>query len=549
MYTIREESTPVHAQADGWRTRAREGSCRRVAAPRPPLRTGSARGFALIKNIVDYLEATEARHGSKIAYADEQGAVTFSQVRQHAQLIASALLKKVAPRSPVLVYMEKSVACIEAFLGVAYAGAFYVPIDVHMPADRVGLVVDTLEAGVVLTRQADTLPQELQARLDVIVVEDVLANGTVDKQGIAQRQCQAIDMDPCYAIFTSGSTGMPKGVLISQRSVINFTEWWCETFEFTSDEVFANQTPFYFDASVKDIYATLRCGATMHIVPKKLFSFPALLVSFLNEHGITCIDWVPSALCSLVNLHALDEEVPTHLRKVMFLGEVMPTKQFNMWRRILPDVKYANLYGPTEATGDCTYYKIERELADDEPIPIGHACNNTQVMLLDGDRLVQEPNEVGEICVRGCSLALGYYNDPQKTAQAFVQNPLVSSYADRIYRTGDLGRYNEHGEIVFLSRKDSQIKHMGHRIELGEIETALGSHEGVRRACCLYGGQGQRIVAVYEGDVRRRDLIRHLKTKLPKYMIPTSFKQVEQMPINPNGKIDRVLLKKTYLEA
>ena len=382
----------------------------------------------------------------------------------------------------------------------------------------------------------------------VFYIEDFKARGIVRPDEIQARQRRSIDTDPVYAIFTSGSTGVPKGVLVSHRSVINFTEWWCETFEFDENEVFANQTPFYFDASVKDIYATLRCGATMHIVPKKYFSLPKKLVHYLNEKRITCIDWVPSALCMIVNFRALDKEKPEYLKKVMFLGEVMPTKQFNMWRAALPEVRYANLYGPTEATGDCTYYKIEREFEDSEPIPIGFACNNTEVLLLDGDTLVTEKDTIGEICVRGCSLAHGYFNNPEKTAEAFVRNPLQKNYYERIYRTGDLGKYNAYGEIVFMARKDSQIKHMGHRIELGEIETALSAVPGVRRGCCLYEHSTQKIVALFEGDRDTRELTEALKEKLPGYMLPNRFVALEEMPINLNGKIDRTLLKQLYIK-
>ena len=269
---------------------------------------------------------------------------------------------------------------------------------------------------------------------------------------------------------------------------------------------------------------------------------------FLIDKKITCIDWVPSALCMIVNFRALDKEKPETLKKVMFLGEVMPTKQFNLWRRAMPQVKFANLYGPTEATGDCTYYKIEREFEDTEPIPIGYACNNTEVLLLDGDRLVTEPETVGEICVRGCSLAHGYFNNPEKTREAFVRNPLQPNYYERIYRTGDLAKYNRYGEIVFLARKDSQIKHMGHRIELGEIETALGAVPGVRRGCCLYEHKTQKIVAIYEGELDPKALTEQLKGKLPAYMIPNRYEVLAEMPINLNGKIDRTLLKQQYIK-
>lgn len=231
----------------------------------------------------------------------------------------------------------------------------------------------------------------------------------------------------------------------------------------------------------------------------------------------------------------------------MFLGEVMPTRQFNIWRRALPEVKFANLYGPTEATGDCTYYKIEREFLDTEPIPIGYACENTEVILLNEKDQPVQGEEEGEICVRGCSLALGYYNDPRKTDEVFVRNPLQKNYYERIYRTGDLGKYNSYGEIVFVARKDSQIKHMGHRIELGEIETALSSFAEIDRVCCLYDQDTQKIVAIYEGAIEAKELTMRLKDSIPRYMLPNRYQRVENMPVNLNGKIDRVKLKEQYL--
>jgi amino acid adenylation domain-containing protein len=500
------------------------------------------------KNIVDYLESSAARFPDKTAYADENRSITFGELKKNAQIIASTLTKYVQIGMPVAVYMDKSVACIEAFCGTAYSGAFYVPIDIHMPEQRAALILETLQATVILTRRCDAVSEELLQKYEVLFYEDILEPQEVDTRAIEERQAKSIDTNPVYAIFTSGSTGVPKGVLVSHRSVINFTEWWCETFEFSEKEIFANQTPFYFDASVKDIYATLRCGATMYIVPKKLFSLPKQLVTFLNEKKITCIDWVPSALCMIVNFRTFEKVIPEYLQKVMFLGEVMPTKQYNMWKKYLPDVRYANLYGPTEATGDCTYYKINREFADDEPIPIGYACNNTEVFLLDeNDQLVETPGAIGELCVRGCSLALGYYNNEEKTNAVFTRNPLQKNYYEKIYRTGDLARYNSYGEIVFVSRKDSQIKHMGHRIELGEIESAIMSVDSVMANCCLFDPKASRIMAFYVGEISKDDLIRELKEKLPNYMMPAAYYQLDELPVNLNGKTDRVYLTKTYI--
>ena len=499
-------------------------------------------------NVLQYLIRSAERFPDKCAVTDDVRSYTYAEFYHLTRAIGSGLLPLTRPRQAVGVYLPKNAQAVAAFFGIQWAGCFYSVLNTELPGNRLRQIAQTLAPAVIVTCEA-LLPQAKEIfPICPLVCLEALAGQAVDAEALASVQARAIDTDPLYVNFTSGSTGVPKGVLVSHRSVINFTEWWCETFEFDENEVFANQTPFYFDASVKDIYATLRCGATMHIVPRKFFSLPKKLVHFLNEKRITCIDWVPSALCMIVNFRALDKEKPESLKKVMFLGEVMPTKQFNMWRRALPEVKYANLYGPTEATGDCTYYKIEREFEDTEPIPIGFACSNTEVMLLSGDTLVTEQDTVGEICVRGCSLAHGYFNNPEKTNEAFVRNPLQKNYYERIYRTGDLGKYNAYGEIVFLSRKDSQIKHMGHRIELGEIETALSAVPGIRRGCCLYEHKTQKIVAIYEGSTEQKALTEALKEKLPNYMLPNRYVPLEEMPINLNGKIDRTLLKHQYIK-
>ena len=502
-----------------------------------------------ITNVLEYLERSAARFPDKPAYIDAQSSYTFSELERAARAVGSALCGVVQKGRPVAVYMEKSVQQIAAFFGAVYAGAFYAPIDVDMPAQRVKLILDTLETEAVISDSRNEQRIRDMNFTGTIYVFDQIEQTEIEWERLAKIRRDAIDGDPLYAIFTSGSTGTPKGVLTSQRSAINFTEWYCSVFDFSEAEIFGNQTPFYFDASVKDIYATLRCGATMHIIPKTLFSFPVKLIEYLNEQKINCIDWVPSALVHIVNFKAFHKVMPQYLRKVMFLGEVMPTKQFNMWRKALPEIQYANLYGPTEATGDCTYYKVTRELRDDEPIPIGYACENTDILILNEKNEPVKEGELGEICVRGVSLALGYYNNPAKTNEAFVQNPLQKHYRELIYRTGDLGRYNEYGEIIYAARKDFQIKHMGHRIELGEIETAVGAVSGVRRVCCLYDTQRSKIVCIYEGDVTDVEIINAIKQAVPKYMIPNIYHSVAEMPVNMNGKIDRPCLTEKFIHG
>lgn len=501
----------------------------------------------MITNVLEYLEKSATEFPNKVGYCDENESLTFDEMKLRSQAIGTKVSEYIGKGNPVAVYMEKSVAAISAFFGVAYAGAFYVPLDVDMPNQRVQLILETLETELVIVDQNNADKIKMLNYSGKVIQYEELVSTKINMEKIQKIRRMMIDSDPLYAIFTSGSTGVPKGVVTSQRSAVNFTEWYCNAFEFTDKEIFGNQTPFYFDASVKDIYATLRCAATMYIIPKKLFSFPVQLIEYLNKYKINCIDWVPSALCLIVNFKTFEKIKPLYLKKVMFLGEVMPTKQFNMWRRALPDIKYANLYGPTEATGDCTYYKVERELADNEPIPIGYACENSEVLILNEKNELVQTGEIGEICVRGVSLALGYFNNQEKTDSVFVENPLQKHYRELIYRTGDLGKYNEYGEIIYAARKDFQIKHMGHRIELGEIEVALTAVPEVHQACCLYDTNKNKIVAIYSGDITREKIINQIKQAVPKYMIPNIFHQVEILPINMNGKIDRVKLKEDYI--
>ena len=201
------------------------------------------------------------------------------------------------------------------------------------------------------------------------------------------------------------------------------------------------------------------------------------------------------------------------------------------------------MYGPTEAADTCTYYIVDREFSDTESLPIGRACENKNVFLLDEqDKLIQEPGHIGELCIRGTGLAYGYYNNPEKTRENFVQNPLQNAYAETIYRTGDLAKYNKYGELVYISRKDFQIKHMGNRIELGEIETAAASLSGIENCACVYDSEHSCIVLFYVGIVDGHEIKQKMIDLVPEYMVPNRLVQLENMPINLNGKVDRLKL-------
>ena len=374
----------------------------------------------------------------------------------------------------------------------------------------------------------------------------MLINCEVNEGALAEIENRAIDTDPIYIVFTSGSTGIPKGVLACHRSVIDYIENLSEILQVSENTVFGNQAPLYVDACLKEIYPTLKYGASTHLIPKQLFMFPVKLVEYLNAHKINTICWVVPALTLISSLGTFKTVVPETLRTIAFGSEVFPIKQFNLWKRQLPQTRFINLYGPTEATGMSCYYEAEREFSPDETIPIGRPFRNTEILLLDEENKLAAPGQAGEICIRGTSLTLGYYKDFTRTDTAFVQNPLNNAYHELIYRTGDLGRYNERGELMFLSRKDYQIKHMGHRIELGEIEMLANKNGGVECSCCIFDKERSKMILYYVGAAEEVALLSDLKTRLPRYMLPGVIRRLDSIPLTTNGKINRLALMELY---
>ncbi len=513
----------------------------------------------MVNNVLEFVTDNRNNNPTGLALADKNTSYTWKEVADKVQGLATTFLEQrictANSNSPIPVLMKKSVNEICVFWAVAYTGNFYVPIDEKMPVERMRTILDALESETLLC-DLEMLEKAQMVGGDCtkIYVFDELKTDVIDEGMIDSVKARIIDTDPLYTLFTSGSTGTPKGVICNHRSVLSYSQWVVETFGFNRTTVLGNQTPLYFSMSILDLYSILRCAGSLIIIPKPLFMQPVKLINYLNDNRVNTLYWVPSALCLISKFRVLDKCPLDYVNKILFAGEVMPTKQLNYWISKMPDSLYANLFGPTEITDIGTYYIVNRELRDDEPVPIGSPCANVGVLILNDDLKEVQDGEVGELFFRGTFLGMGYFGDAKKTNEAYIQNPLNTKYPELLYRSGDLVRVNERNEIIYVGRKDAQIKHMGYRIELGEIESSFNAIAGIDRVCCFLDDEKDKIVAIYttvdgEEEIAIAAILKELEKKLPKYMIPNIIIYRNQIPLNANGKINRKLLKESYLKG
>lgn len=503
-------------------------------------------------NILTQFEQIAARWPEKTAVADEARSYSFAALRRAAACLGAAVRARQSG-GPVGVIVRRGADAAVLFFAAIYGGCFYVPLDPDMPAHKLGTILRDAEIGLVLG-----------AAEDGKVLSDAGFAGTLltlaDAAAAPAALPDVADETPLYMVYTSGSTGKPKGVLKSHGAMASFIRAYAARFGLTGEAVIGNQNPFFFDAAAKDLYYMACLGATLEVIPSEKFIFPVRLVEYLNARKITYICWVPTALAIVTQLNTFKQVLPETLQSVFFVGEPFPIKQLHKWLTALPDLRYVNLYGSSELAGVCCAYEIPRG-ALPEALPMGKPLDNCRVFLRTEDGFTTAPGVLGEVWIASPALALEYYGDPEKTAAVFTWEDLPDGTRARVLHSGDLARYDEAGNLVFVSRKDFQIKHMGRRIELGEIEAAAETLPELERCCCLYNEAKKRIElfcalnAPYNNvgtsiacppaqpPIDGKAIQSRLRPLLSDYMLPAKVHVLDSLPTNPNGKLDRQRMK------
>jgi natural product biosynthesis luciferase-like monooxygenase protein/amino acid adenylation domain-containing protein len=476
--------------------------------------------------------------------------LTYGALNERANQLAHALRRKgVGVESRVGVCMERGLEMIVGILGVLKAGGAYVPLDPEYPHERLNFLLEDAGLSVLLVQERTR--GRLNSSTETLVLDGALGWEAIREQ--SAENISAVSRGAgnrlAYVIYTSGTTGQPKGVMVAEEAILYRLRWAMEQFPLDSTDRVLQKTVFTFDASVWELLVPLMSGARLVMARHGGQRDSRYLVEEVQRAGITVLQLVPSMLGVWLQEPGV-ERCGKSLKWVFSGGEALTRDLVERFRGTLPGVSLENLYGPTEASIDATHWSCVGNPAEEQAyIPLGKPLHNAQVYIANDELALSPVGVIGEIYIGGAGLARGYVNQPELTAERFVPNPFSSKPGERLYRTGDRGRYDADGVIHYAGRSDEQVKVRGYRIEPGEIEAALAGHEAVKEAAVTVQADGsgeKRLVAfvVLKGDgpnetMREAGLKEFLSWRLPEYMIPGSIVELEQLPHAPNGKLDR----------
>jgi D-alanine--poly(phosphoribitol) ligase subunit 1 len=491
-------------------------------------------------------------HGNKTALKYPGGlCVDYSSLNELSNQIGAFLTLNGIQRGDVVaIFNEKSIRAYSLMLGCLKRGIIYTNLDVSSPWPRLEKIIKACQPkAVFFDRQEKAVFEEFQKSFRHVLLFN-LSDSTlheklslIDKNNLTE-SFEVHGGEAAYIMFTSGSTGFPKGAVMSHNNVLNFIQWGKQTFSITSNDIFTNANPIYFDNSVFDFYTSLYNGATLVPLSHELVKNANQLVKAINDSQCTIWFSVPSLLVYLLTTKALSKNDFQHIKRISFGGEGFPKNKLKQLYDLFNDrITLFNVYGPTECTCICSSYAITASDFENmnELAPLGNIAPNFGYEILPFENT---NNNFGELALTGPCVGLGYFNDMERTTQSFVQNP-NRRFNQIMYKTGDVVEKTKNGHLYFKGRIDNQIKHMGYRIELEEVEAAFSTLDYIDEVGVIYEkinaelGQIKAFVSVSEkGTVKSRILI-DIKKLLPPYMIPRIINILDELPKNANGKIDR----------
>ena len=494
-------------------------------------------------NVLNYLENAAKTWPDRIAFEDEKEVLTYAAMLDATQRIGTGVAAYASLRQSVAVVMtDRSVRCVAGMMGVAYAGCAYSPLDANMPAERMQVIFDLLKPAAILCDEATRAGVEAVGYDCPILTYEQMVTTEIDAEKLAWIRERVSAWDILSILFTSGSTGVPKGVAQSHYSYVAYSDANSERFGFTIDDVFANQSPFFYANSITDLYQPIKLGVPVYIMPTRCLSFPKMMMELLREKKVTVLCMTPSSYVKAAQSGVMTEGCLPDLKYITLSGEAAHWQTLAVWLKAAPNAAVWNFYGSTELLG-VAVRKLERCYADDEIIPVGKLYSGVEVLIVDEDGKEVPRGEKGEMYIANPWLFSGYYKDIERTKAAFIDDPLDLGYQTRYYCTGDIGSFSADDELLVHGRKDSQIKRAGYRMEIGEVEAALRVIPGWENGLVLYDKESGKLACFWTGALTRKEIMAELKKTLPRYAQPDTYIHLDEMPYTATMKIDRVKLK------